>query len=301
MNTNFTLCNISNSEAALNLHMGFNNFSSGFLIPTDNLTRLKEKAILEGSGENANGFLIIEETGLTIKFIFIETGGENFSAITYDKITGLLMWIKAISGNFSLEMELLLSYQESDPIPPPDPYTKTIYITDVSEKKVKSELENFTIPFILLGCGAAASFSLLVWKKDNKRLKYLLTGIIGAICFSSLLVYNYWLTTGVASIDETSEDTPLEVVEDITLIVDFGDGNIKEWDDFTLREGKTSVLDALDKYCDIKYDDYGWGILVTEIDGVEGDWIYEVNGEQPGHGADRHYLRDGDTIEWILV
>ncbi|TFG17258.1 MAG: hypothetical protein EU533_08435, partial [Promethearchaeota archaeon] len=36
LNTNFTLCNISNSEAALNLHMGFNNFSSGFLIPTDN-------------------------------------------------------------------------------------------------------------------------------------------------------------------------------------------------------------------------------------------------------------------------
>ena len=61
------------------------------------------------------------------------------------------------------------------------------------------------------------------------------------------------------------------------------------------------VMVALDKYCDIKYDDYGWGILVTEIDGVEGDWIYEVNGEQPGHGADRHYLRDGDTVEWILV
>ena len=132
-------------------------------------------------------------------------------------------------------------------------------------------------------------------------LKYLLTGIFGTICFSSLLVYSYWLSTGIVSIDEKSDETPLEVVEDITLIVDFGDGTVKNWKDFTLTEGKTSVLDALDKYCDIKYEDYGWGILVTEIDGVEGDWIYEVNGEQPGHGADRHYLRDGDEIEWILV
>lgn len=298
---NNTLYNVSNSEVALNLHIGFNNFSSGFLIPTDNLTRIKEKAILEGSGENVDGFLRIEETGLTIKFIFIETGGVNFSATTYDKRTGLLMWIKAISGNFSLEMELVLSYQESDPIPPPDPYTKTVYITDVSEKKGDTEFENFTIPFVLLACGAAASFSLLVWKRDIKMLKYLLTGIFGTICFSSLLVYTYWLTTGVASIDEKSDETALEVVEEITLIVDFGDGTVKTWKDFTLTEGKTSVLDALEKNCDIKYEDYGWGILVTEIDGVEGDWIYEVNGEQPGHGADRHYLRDGDTIEWILV
>ena len=301
LNTNFTLCNISNSEAALNLHIGFNNFSSGFLISTDNLTKIKENAIFEGSGEKANGFLRIEETGLTIKFIFIETGGVNLSATTYDKHTGLLMWVKAISGNFSLEMELVLSYQESDPVPPPDPYTKTIYITDVSEKKGDTEFDNFTIPFVLLACGAAASFSLLVWKKDIKMLKYLLTGIFGAICFSSLLVYSYWLSTGIVSIDEKSDETPLEVVEDITLIVDFGDGTVKNWKDFTLTEGKTSVLDALDKYCDIKYEDYGWGILVTEIDGIEGDWIYEVNGEQPGHGADRHYLRDGDEIEWILV
>jgi len=225
----------------------------------------------------------------------------NFSANTYDKRTGLLMWIKAISGNFSLEMELVLSYQESDPIPLPDPYTKTVYITDVSEKKGDTEFENFTIPFVLLACGAAASFSLLIWKRDIKMLKYLLTGIFGTICFSSLLVYSYWLTRGVASIDEKSNETPLEVVEDITLIVDFGDGTVKNWEGFTLKEGKTTVLDALEKYCDIKYEDYGWGILVTEIDGVEGDWIYEVNGEQPGHGADRHYLRDGDTIEWILV
>ena len=301
LNTNFTLSNISNSEAALNLRIGFSNFSSGFLIPTNNLTIIKEKAILEGTGEKADGFLRIEETGLTIKFIFIETGGVNFSATIYDKRTGLLMWVKAISGNFSLEMELVLSYQESDPVPPPDPYTKTIYIKDVSEKKGDTEFDNFTIPFVLLACGAAASFSLLVWKKDIKMLKYLLTGIFGAICFSSLLIYNYWLSTGTVSIDEKSDETPLEVVEDITLIVDFGDGNVKSWKDFTLTEGKTSVLDALDKYCDIKYEDYGWGILVTEIDGVEGDWIYEVNGEQPGHGADRHYLRDGDEIEWIQV
>ncbi len=299
LNTNFTLNDISNSEAALNLHIGFNNFSSGFLIPTNNLTSLKENATLEGSGDQSNYLLFsIEETGLTVKFIFIETGGENYSITTYDKRTGLLMAMRAVSGNFLLDMELVLYYEESNPIPPPNPYTKTIYNIDVEEKKGEKEYSNFTIPFILLGCGAAASFGLLVWKKETKMLKYLFTGIFGAICFSSLLVFNYWLNSGAASTDEKSNETALEVVEDITLIVDFGDGNIKSWKGFTLSGGKTTVLDALDKYCDIKYDDYGWGILVTEIDGVDGKWIYEVNGEKPGHGADRHYLRDGDTIRW---
>ncbi len=296
LNTNFTLYNISNSEAALNLHIGFNNFSSGFLVPTENLTSLMENATLEGLGDTAKGFLRIEETGLTIKFIFIETGGENFSAITYDKHTGLLMSMRAVSGNFLLHMELVLYYEESDPIPPPSPYTKTIY--DIEEEKGRKEFANYTIPFLLLGCGAGASFGLLIWKKDVKMLKFIFTGIFGSLCFSSLLVFNYWLTTGETSIDET--ETTSEVVEDITLIVDFGEGNVKIWESFTLSRGKTSVLDALDKYCDIKYDDYGWGIIVIEIDDVEGDWLYKVNGEYPSHGADRHYLRDGDTIRWEL-
>ena len=41
------------------------------------------------------------------------------------------------------------------------------------------------------------------------------------------------------------------------------------------------------------------GIIVIEIDGVEGDWLYEINGEKPGHGADMHYLRDGDKTKFF--
>ena len=132
-------------------------------------------------------------------------------------------------------------------------------------------------------------------------LKYIFIGIFGSMCFSYLLVYNYWLTTGVASSYKTCSETPLEVVEDITLTVDFGNDTIKVWGDFILTGSKTSVLDALEKYCDVEYDDYGWGVLVTGIDGAEGDWLYEVNGEKPGCGADRYYLRDGDDIKWILT
>ncbi len=296
LNTNFTLSNISNSEAALNLHIGFNNFSSGFLIPAKNLTSLKENATREGSGNQSNGLLLIKETGLTIKFIFIEVGDENFSAITYDKFTGLLMSMRAASGDFLLDMELVLYYEESDPIPPPSQYSKTIFDTEKEEGDL--EFDNYIVPFLLLGCSAGASIGLLIWKKEIKTLKYLFTGILGSLCFSSLIVFNYWLTTGIASTDET--ETPSEVVEHITLTVEFADDNIKRWEDFTLYGGKTTVLDALDKYCDIEYDDYGWGVLVTEIDGIEGDWLYEVNGEKPSHGADKHYLRDGDEIKWIL-
>ncbi|MFX0187118.1 MAG: DUF4430 domain-containing protein [Candidatus Hodarchaeota archaeon] len=297
LNTNFTLSNISNSEAAINLQLGFNNFSSGFLIPTDNITSLINNATNEYLRNPSNCLIFIaEETGLTVKFIFIETGGVNFTSIIYDKFTGLLMSMRTVSGDFLLDMEIVLYYEESDTVPPPNPYSKTVY--DTEEEKGDREFANFIVPFLLLGFGAGASIGLLIWKKDIKTLKYLFTGILGSLCFSSLIFFNYWLTTGIASTDET--ETPSEVVEHITLIVEFADDNIKRWEDFTLYGGKTTVLDALDKYCDIEYDDYGWGVLVTEIDGIEGDWLYEVNGEKPSHGADKHYLRDGDEIKWVL-
>jgi len=297
LNTNFTLSNISNSEAAINLQIGFNNFSSGFLIPTENLTSLKKNAINEESGDNPDDFLMIEETGLTIMFIFIEAGDVNFSAITYDKYTGLLMSMRAVSGDFLLDMELVLYYEESDPIPLPSPYSKTIY--DTEEEKGDREFDNYAIPFLLLACGAGASIGMLILKKDIKTLKYLFTGILGSLCFSSLILFNYWFTTGVTSTNKTK--TKLEIVEDITLIVDFGDDIVKKWESFTLSGGKTTALDALDKYCDIEYKDYGWGIIVKKIDGVDGNWLYEINGEKPGHGADRHYLRDSDTVKWIFT
>jgi hypothetical protein len=205
--------------------------------------------------------------------------------------------MRAVSGDFLLDMELVLYYEESDAIPPPNPYSKTIY--DTEEEKGDREFANFIMPFLLLGCGAGASIGLLIWKKDIKTLKYLFTGILGSLCFSSLIVFNYWLTTGVASTDE--DKTKLEVVDDITLIVDYGDDIVKKWESFTLSGGKTSALDALDKHCDIKYKDFGWGIQVTEIDGVDGSWLYEVNGEKPNHGADRHYLRDSDEVKWIYI
>jgi hypothetical protein len=61
------------------------------------------------------------------------------------------------------------------------------------------------------------------------------------------------------------------------------------------------VLDALKEKCDVKTKEYSYGTLVIGIDGVEGDWIYYVNGKYAGVGAAAYYLDNGDEIYWKHV
>jgi len=93
----------------------------------------------------------------------------------------------------------------------------------------------------------------------------------------------------------------LEFVSDISLSVDYNNGTVKSRLNFTLDSGKTTAFDALDKWCEIDYEDFGWGIIVREIDNVRGNWIYKINGFSPSIGASAFTLEDGDLIDWQLV
>ena len=126
----------------------------------------------------------------------------------------------------------------------------------------------------------------------KKQIKFILIAIIGISCFTLLIFIN-------VSLYKTPQTQT--TVEDISLIVDYNNGTIKEHYNFTLDEGKTTAFDALDKWCDIEYQDYSWGIIVRVIDGVSGSWLYMVNNNQPGVSAAIYPLTNGDVVKWIRV
>lgn len=127
----------------------------------------------------------------------------------------------------------------------------------------------------------------------NKKLKFFIISIVGITSFSLLLIANF-------NLYDTPTETPKESINNITLIVDYKNGTIKVHENFTLDNGKTTAFDALDKWCDIEYVDFGWGIYVTEIDGVSGGWVYMVNNNFPNVGAPECPLNDGDEVKWLI-
>ncbi len=123
----------------------------------------------------------------------------------------------------------------------------------------------------------------------EQKKKYLLIAIIGTTLFSLLILVNF-------SLYKTPDK--LDTVENITLIVDYNNSTIKTRANFTLTEGKTTAFDALNQWCEIQYDDFGWGIIVRVIDGLGGNWLYFINGIAPGVGSDMYSLKDGDLVKW---
>ena len=146
--------------------------------------------------------------------------------------------------------------------------------------------------------------------KVQKISKYIIIAIIGTSCFTALLLYSYGLIPGLnpntlnendESDGATGRSEALSEVHNITLEVEYVTKSTKTWENFSLYNSKTSVLDALKEKCDVKTVEYSYGVLVVGIDGVDGDWIYYVNGKYAGIGAQSYYLDDGDEIHWKHV
>lgn len=123
----------------------------------------------------------------------------------------------------------------------------------------------------------------------KKSYKYLIIVIIGISAFTSLFLINSLLF---------NPPPTLETVSDISLTVDYNNNTFKRVDNFNLDGGKTTAFDALDKWCDVSYEDFGWGIIVRGIDGVSGNWIYMINNQSPSVGASYYPLEDGDFVAW---
>ena len=105
--TNTTFYNISNGEADMNLLFGYNYFKSGFLIPNNNFTFLKQQAYAQDEPPWMNATVIVEETQNNISFDFRQIGGfHQRTKSIYDKISGLLIYTNTSVGNYTLEMTL---------------------------------------------------------------------------------------------------------------------------------------------------------------------------------------------------
>jgi hypothetical protein len=105
--TNMTFYNISNGEADMNLLLGYNYFKSGFLIPNNNFTFLKQQAYLQDEPPFMNATVTIEETQNSISFDFRQkVGFFQKTKSVYDKISGLLIYTNTTVGNYTLEMML---------------------------------------------------------------------------------------------------------------------------------------------------------------------------------------------------
>jgi len=98
----------------------------------------------------------------------------------------------------------------------------------------------------------------------------------------------------------------------VALKVDFGDGNINNYDGIKLGEEKT-VFDLLKKVTgennlELSFKEYpGSGVFIESIDRAANDaknnkwWQYWVNGEYAKIGASDFQLKNGDFIEWKYI
>ncbi|MHA1488309.1 MAG: DUF4430 domain-containing protein [Promethearchaeota archaeon] len=128
-----------------------------------------------------------------------------------------------------------------------------------------------------------------------KLIKFIVIASIAVICFSVL-----FMIALIPLNQKTSQN--MNGVDNISLIIDYRDGTQKVKKDFSLPTGETTAFDALNKWCDVKYKDYGvQGYFVTSIDGKSGDWIYFVNNESPNVSSIKFYLNDGDVIKWVRI
>ncbi len=283
LNTNFTLSNRSNSEIAWALTLGYNNFQPGIHINSiNNLTWVKKVALQEASGF-VSGIAKIEETDLTLKISFEQLGDGQTTSLLYEKITGILLWTNTSFSSFLLEM-VIEGYtpwesEEEGPFQPPNyfliflPY---IVVTSISVVSIVSIL-------------AASKVNI----KIRKLNKYFLIGIIATASFASFFIY-------ATSLEVGEVNRPQETVTDLTLIVDYGNGTVKTQDDFDLTNYNTTAFNALIKWCDVEYNEFGeMGILVENIDGIQGNWRYSINGDFPGVSSNKYNLNNGDTIKWV--
>lgn len=108
-NLNFTLFNVSNSELARNLKIGFSGFQSGFLIPNNQTEWIRANATLEANGaSDLTADLAMEETFNFLYFRFDQYGETHNqkTELIYDKKSGLLVKANTTLGDFKLALSL---------------------------------------------------------------------------------------------------------------------------------------------------------------------------------------------------
>lgn len=117
---NFTLANISNSEIAMNLGLGYLNFQHGLVVRKDNWDQLATDALSQrkverwwapGTYDNAS-VVVTNTTGFVTYQFKQETGLKQNTTLTYSKDTGRLVYAKTKSSEYYwLEIQLISGFE----------------------------------------------------------------------------------------------------------------------------------------------------------------------------------------------
>jgi hypothetical protein len=136
----------------------------------------------------------------------------------------------------------------------------------------------------------------------KKKYKILLIGIITISSFAGLIIFSLeFLPISKQEGNNTGRPNRLSEIHNITLIVEYITQPTDSWENFSLYDYNTSVLDALEEKCSVGLSTFSNGPLVISINGVGPDWVYYVNGQFAGVGAADYYLSNGDSIHWKRV
>lgn len=131
-----------------------------------------------------------------------------------------------------------------------------------------------------------------------------------------VLIIGFFLGQYLAKIEilPTEIFPEVEVEKEIkaSLLLDFGEGNIKNFENIQLEKEKT-VFNLLKKVTkannlELSYKEYpGMGVFIESIDNIKNDpqknkfWQYWVNGKYAQVGASKFILKEGDFVEWKYV
>jgi hypothetical protein len=170
--------------------------------------------------------------------------------------------------------------------------------TEEEIRLVDNKLLRF-LPYIIIASISIISISSSILasrfnKKFKKINKFVIIAILAIASFSSFFVF-------ASNVEVGEVNEPLKQVENINLVVDYGNGTIREWENFDLSNYNTTAFDTLKKWCEVEYTDYGdMGVLIESVDGKRGNWRYSINGEFPGVSSNKYNLKNGDTVNWIF-
>lgn len=145
---------------------------------------------------------------------------------------------------------------------------------------------------------------LKIWKASS------IIFLIWAIIATTISVNYYQLSQNQENIIKSLQAIISETSLKVDIAISYGNGTII-WHNNTYLPIGSSLFNATQKLCKIKYTVFPYGIYITSINNVSEDpsagkfWIWYIwssnKWEMGPVGADQYILKNGDILKWELT
>ena len=141
-------------------------------------------------------------------------------------------------------------------------------------------------------------------------MKYLVRIILVITIFTVGFYFGFGYKEKI-NLSDSQERKIEEKNENLSLMLDFGDGMVKTFNDVSVFKS-LSVFELLEKVSEdnnfeLKYKDTEMGVFIESIDGIQNDfktnkfWQFWVNNNYSKVGASDYILKGGEIIEWKFL